>query len=351
MIYIAIFVVLIALRGSPHSRTTNDLYYTATLLFLTVFAGFRFAVGCDWRSYRRHFEEYPTFTFLENAETREPFYRILVLAIDAIGLPYLWLNVVAAIVFFYGLHRFASTQPDRLGTVILTFPVLIVGMPMSAVRQAIAIGFVMMAYRAFVRRSVVGYVVLVVVAALFHNSALLFLVLAPLIGARTVRSRIVLMAVLAVPAAYGLVSSGLTEIATERYVESDVDAAGAVFRISTLIASALLFLLVLRKPWAENYPREYLLYFVGAWMMVGTLFLLPLSSVIADRIGYYLVPLQAAIFARIAYLNINARAFFVIAPYIGLGALFVVWTNLSGNFQGCYMPYQTWLFGVPTTFY
>jgi hypothetical protein len=82
--------------------------------------------------------------------------------------------------------------------------------------------------------------------------------------------------------------------------------------------------------------------------MLSLLALLPLSPLLGDRLGYYLVPLQAVIFARIPYLPIRAnKAFYAAAPYLGLALVFIVWTYMSLLFYQCYVPYDSWLFGLP----
>lgn len=81
--------------------------------------------------------------------------------------------------------------------------------------------------------------------------------------------------------------------------------------------------------------------------MIATLVLLPLSTVIADRFAYYLIPIQAMIFARASLLNLSGRKLFTSAPYVILFLVFLVWSYQSGIFQSCYLPYRTWLFGFP----
>ena len=76
--------------------------------------------------------------------------------------------------------------------------------------------------------------------------------------------------------------------------------------------------------------------------------MLPVSSVIGDRLGYYLLPIQAMIFARAPFLRTGLnRNFVILAPYLGFLLFFGVWTTLSHHFSACYLPYQTWLFGFP----
>jgi len=80
--------------------------------------------------------------------------------------------------------------------------------------------------------------------------------------------------------------------------------------------------------------------------MALALLLLPVSSVIADRFSYYLIPIQTMIFARLPFLPFRQNAAFHAAlPYVGLLLVFTVWSQLSGHFRECYIPYQTWLLG------
>ena len=87
---------------------------------------------------------------------------------------------------------------------------------------------------------------------------------------------------------------------------------------------------------------------IGSLMMLGTFALLPVSGVIADRLAYYLIPIQALIFARIPYFHWQSdRTLHVVFPYALLLLMFAVWTYFSYHFQLCYVPYKTWLFGYP----
>ena len=82
--------------------------------------------------------------------------------------------------------------------------------------------------------------------------------------------------------------------------------------------------------------------------MVMAILLLPISSVIGDRLAYYLIPIQAMIFARIPFLPIRINApVFAVLPYFALLLVFGIWSQLSWHFGQCYVPYQTWIFGFP----
>ncbi|TVR44671.1 MAG: hypothetical protein EA386_13775 [Rhodobacteraceae bacterium] len=157
-----------------------------------------------------------------------------------------------------------------------------------------------------------------------------------------------LAAGLAIPGSLLLLSGEAGEVATSRYVGTGVDAAGAAFRVGFLAVSALYFFWYLRRNWREEFPQDFKLAMIGALLMLLMMGLLPLSSVIADRLAYYLIPIQAMIFARIPFLSLRKdRSLHVALPYILTLAVFAVWASLSWHFERCYIPYQTWLFGYP----
>lgn len=343
MSYLATYIGLMGLR---FSRVRG--LYPLVLLALFVFSAFRFEVGCDWTGYLAQFELFGRVPLSEIWLHREPLWTAIISIQTSLGLPYPWLNVISSAIFFFGTHALARRQPNPLAFLVLLFPVLIVNMPMSGIRQGAAIGIVSLAFLAFMDRRPVPFVLMVLTATGIHSSAVVFLLLAPLVGGRLTRTRLILAALLAIPGAALLMTSDSAELATERYVNTGVDAAGAAFRLLLLLMTAAYFFLFLNRKWAVLSPQDHKLAFIGALAMVLTAALLPVSSVIGDRLGYYLLPIQAMIFARAPFLRTSLnRNFVILAPYLGFLLFFGVWTALSHHFSACYLPYQTWLFGFP----
>jgi len=145
-------------------------------------------------------------------------------------------------------------------------------------------------------------------------------------------------------------SSGeAAEVASSRYIGTDTEAFGAVFRVGILGLSALYFFLFVRKKWMRTFPQDYSIVSIGAIGMALAFLLVPVSSVIGDRFGYYLIPLQAMMFSRIPYLPFSFNhSLHSALLYLVLLFVFAVWTQLSGHFQQCYIPYSSWLFGLPS---
>ena len=343
MIYVAGYVGMMLLR-----LARLRLGYGLLLWGVFLFSAFRFAVGCDWFGYLNQFELYGTVPLSEVMATREPVWTAIIAIQTGLGLPYPWLNVITSALFFYGVHRIAQRQPDRLGFLVLLFPVLIINMPMSGIRQGAAIGLICLAFNAFNDRRTLRFVLFVVIASGIHSSAILFLLLAPLAGGGLDRRRLMLAAVLAIPGVIALLGSDAAETATTRYVNTGAEAYGAVYRVLMLILCAVPTLLFWGRSWRQKFPDEHRLVIIGSLGMMGLLVILPISSVIADRMTYYFIPIQAMIFARLPWTRLRqARAFTIAAPYLMLLVVLAGWVLLSGHFQQCYVPYETWLFGTP----
>ena len=343
MLYLGVFTVSAAIRGVIASRQVWVSAYWLLLVFLFLFAAFRFEVGCDWGAYLGNFYDEQSSTVAEAFETRQPFYIISFLVLGDLGLSYLWFNVFGAAVFFAGIAAMARRQVDPLAFLILCYPVLIINMPMSGVRQGIAIGLMCLAYMEFSRERTLPYVLWVGVASAFHSSAMIFLALTPLIPQMSIHKRIGYMLILLIPGFIALLGTETFQVANARYLESDLEAGGALFRVLPLTLCGLLWGFVLRREWQQRFPKDAKLAMVGALMMVGAIALMPISSVIADRVAYYLMPLQAMIFARIPFLNVPLRRIWSIAPYAMLLVLFIAWSQLSTHFDSCYLPYENWL--------
>ncbi|WP_448579499.1 EpsG family protein [Thermaurantiacus sp.] len=349
MIYVTVYAALIlfrlALVGQP--KLARQVYpIILSLLFL--FSAFRFEVGCDWSGYLKQWEIQQDSSFRDALDASEPLWWAVMEIVHSLGLPYPWVNVVSSAMFFAGAHSLARRQPDRLSFLILLYPVLILQMPMSGIRQGVAIGIMCVAYGAFIDRRLVKYVALTLLAAGFHSSALILLLLAPLVRGELSLGRLLLALPLALVGGAVLLTGEIAAVAAERYLNSGVEAGGGIYRVGILTISGLLYLILMRKRWARDFPRDAKLALIGSLIMVAALPIVVVSSVIGDRIAYYMIPLQAMIFARIPFLfKGKIRLILASGPYLGLGALLSYWVYASFIYVICYREYRSWLLGFP----
>jgi hypothetical protein len=349
MIYIGITNVLFLLRSilAQNAILRNQMYFII-IFFLFVFSAFRYQVGCDWFGYYNQWlnaspDKIETLTFFN-----EPIWNVALVFIRYMDWPYPTVNVLSSLIFFLGIHAFARKQPDRLAFLILLFPILIINMPMSGIRQGAAIGMMCVAFTAFIERRPFRFMFWLIVATGFHVSALIFLLLLPLSAGRFSKTRIILSAILALPGLFILAFTVAFERAISMYVGTEIDAAGGIFRVGMQVLTVLYFLIFLRKKWLQVSPQDYSLVFIYMVAIAAVGLIVTISSTMGDRINYYFIPIQAMIFARIPFLPFKrSRMLHTALPYLGLFIIFATWTILSDHFTKCYIPYQSWIFGFP----
>ncbi|MDA9964364.1 EpsG family protein [Gammaproteobacteria bacterium] len=350
MTYIAIFISLIILRYSLLGQRTLQLqFYPIVLFLLFIFTAFRFQVGCDWSTYYQIYIDHTA--LLEDTtiyNLREPLWWLVMDMLNSIGASFVWLNVFVCMVFFLGVNKLARRSPDPLGFLVMLFPILIINMPMSALRQGVAIGLMCYAFSSFIDKKVLKFILFIIIAAGFHTSALVFLPMFLFINGEYRAKTIFYGALIEIPLLGLMYLSSYGESQSNAYIGSGYDAEAAIFRSGILFISALVFLFFYKRKWKVFYPHDYNLLMIGSLAMIANFFLVFLSTVISDRLGYYLIPIMALFFARVPFFkDTQYRLFFTSAPYLGLLLVFIVWTMLSNHFAGCYMPYKTWLFGIP----
>ena len=349
MVYIAItsflFFFRYLLRNESVAR--NQFYYIV-FLALFLFTTYRYQVGCDWYGYYKLFVKMPNYDFLKALTSRDPISHVIVYWTHNIGLPYPYIYIPFSIVFFIGIHILARRQPDPLGFLILLFPILIINMTMSGVRQAAAIGLICIAITAFIDRRPSKFIFFVFLAAGFHSSAIIFLLLLPFASGRYNNNRFAISIIFTLFVSILIAYTNNFQYAVNAYIGSGREAYGAIFRVALLSLSALYFLLFVKKKWKHNFPEDYGLIILGSVGMIITLLMVFVSTIISDRFGYYFIPIQAMIFARLPYIPFTKNhSMYVAIPYISIFLVFFVWTQISWHFHECYIPYKSWIFGLP----
>lgn len=74
--------------------------------------------------------------------------------------------------FFVGARMLERWQPNSLGFLILLFPILIINLPMSGIRQADAIGLMRIAFATFSDRKLLHFAAWDLLASASHSSAI-----------------------------------------------------------------------------------------------------------------------------------------------------------------------------------
>ena len=335
--YFALGTVLT--RQSPQSwrRRTPVLLMTGALLVCFTI-GFRYKVGADWETYKFLFT-FAGYADLGRAlQIGDPGYQFLNWSVQRMGGEIWIVNLVCAIIFTWGLYRFARAQPDPWLAFLVAVPYLIVVVAMGYSRQAVAIGIIMAGLATIERgASVYRFAIYVGMAALFHKTAVLVF---PLVVFASDRNRLVnaLAGIAGGILLYDLFLAGSVEGFVRNYIEAEYSSQGAAIRVLMNFIPAVLFLSFRNRLEFDDHERLIWIYFSLAALAMPVLLVLLPSSTAVDRVALYLIPIQVAVLPRLQYLfTSRGVGRFLIVLY----AAFVLftWLNFATHAQ-YWVPYR-----------
>lgn len=341
-VYWMLFLVpaLASLSPARMDRRSQMIMLTIAGLALSILIGLRDDVGRDWNNYIKVANQVIYDRFQDTLFQVEPAYGIIAWISERLGMGIYGANYVCAVILVVGLIAYCRAQPSPWLTLTLAIPVLVIGIGMSGIRQATAIGLLMLAMNAFVDNKLRSYIIWVLLAVPFHQTAAAFLPLAWFM-----RGRITALPVVVAGGLFALLSIFVLRDSVSYYTESYLlespEANGALPRVALNVAAALIFY-YFRKEWAVRY-RDATLYSVLALTaipMAAAVFAAPVAS---DRMSMYLIPFQIGVFARLPELvrsqsGRQAATFGVLVLY---GLTLGIWLAFSPAANQAWIPYKS----------
>jgi hypothetical protein len=169
---------------------------------------------------------------------------------------------------------------------------------MGYTRQGVAISLTMIAITRLERGNVNHFLLWMMLAALFHKSALILVPFAVFAASRYRLLTLFGIAVSAI-ALFALLLLDQIDYFARNYVEIELESSGAGIRIAMSVVPAILFLFFRNRFRLPPKIRGFWL-----WMAWSALLLIPLlmvspSSAAIDRIALYWIPLQLQIYSRL----------------------------------------------------
>jgi hypothetical protein len=329
--------------GAPSDRGQRDPLIFFAGLIIAAMIGFRYEVGGDWGAYQHYFDFAALASLDQVLGLPDPAYQLLNWIPQQFGLG-IWLtNLICGTIFTWGLVKLARTQPYPWLSMLVAIPYLVVVVAMGYSRQGVAIGILMLGivnYQA--RQSVFRYALYVIVAALFHKTAV-FGMLLVLFGSRRNRLTNFLMAIAAFALIYDLLLSSHINDLMQNYVTQNMSSQGAIIRVGMSIVPAMIFLLYQdRLNFNESEKNTWRNFSYVTFIFLAALFLSSGSTVI-DRLALYVLPLQCVVLPRIGG-SILPRGFSKLLLIVYSGAVLFIWLTYS-DYQVYWVPYHLYPFG------
>lgn len=343
ILYWAMFLVPMLASMSPYrlDRISRGFMMVLLGLSLTIIIGLRDHVGHDWSNYMRMFERADMQGFEFVLTSVEPGYALFNWASSRLGWGIFGVNAACAAIMVFCLFKFLDRQPNFWRTLALAMPILIIAISMGATRQATAIAFLMLAFNAFQDRKLFQYLVLVVLAVLFHRTAAVFFLPAWFINGQLRLWPLIVGGVVFFVAGVFFLQDAVPYY-QESYLGTDIQASGALPRTILNVAAAASFF-YFRKSWNQHYTDGtlYALLSGAIIVMAPTVFF---ASAAMDRMSMYFLPAQIAIFARLPDL---APARFKTPIALGVFGIYTVllgvWLFFSPFAKLSWVPYENLL--------
>lgn len=348
-IYLSIYLAVAFVGLMTKTRGSQNLALGAFGAFLLLFMGTRYETGCDYEAYQARFNSlYADPNYLSYLNLEEPGFHMLNRLVHDLGLDYMWLNVFGSLIFLVGLIRFVRVSPAPVLLLALLFPIIVIQLGMSGLRQALALSFLLHALVAFfqVRRLQAG--IWILIAAQFHQSAYLFLPLAFMAGRQFSFKLALASLVFLGPAAYLLLGER-AEVYSERYIEQiygENASGGAVLRYALAVLPCVLFE-IYKKRARRLLPALYPLLRLFSLVTFALAPLGILSTVALHRMTYYVLPMSLLIFVCTVMVmpKVHVLSRKWLALPAGMLAVYIVgWFTGSKHAASCYVPYDSFLF-------
>lgn len=342
LVYLGIYSGLALAAAGNYSRL-NTLFFALSGVFLVWFMGFRYETGCDYFGYLSRWANFsPPDSLAQLLQGEEAGFAFLMGSIKASGLEYTWLNVAASAILVVCYIRFARAHLFAPLILALLFPVIIVQLGMSGIRQALAGGFLMLAFNAFARQEKLWTAMWILVGMQFHASVVMFLPIALLAGRQIDTLRVGAALLILGPIA-GLLLGTRVDTYEERYGSGDVESGGALIRYA-LVFLPVPFFILYRNKVRTVFPNVYPLLKLGVLIIFSMAPLVVISSIALHRLNYYVFPLSILLCVYVGAVVAKRPSHGHWLAVIGYGSYSLLWFLSSRHAQLCYIPYEnTWL--------
>ena len=338
----------------------SSFFYYLFAIFLVLFIGFRFEIGCDWDQYVQMFERYSTLTFKEmfvqnflNNEnyTLQEFGHIFLTTIS--GNIYL-LNLIYSLIFVFPLLYFASFTKNKYLTLLISYPYYTIVVGMGPIRQAACISILMISIILVARKKFHMHFFLSIISLLIHQFSIIFNFLIilpslPNLSNSKLTKRGILMAVILIclfiygaPALWNklyfyIKLYGFYNYSQNAYVLNP--AKGAFFVWFLIFIPNLIFIKnKLKFNLSKEIKKILIIFSIIEFLILPFVFV---NSVIAYRLLLYLFPTSILITAQIPSSNIIKFREDIVFITIIFSSFFTLFIWLKFAYHSyCWVPYK-----------
>lgn len=172
MIYYIIFSIIfffVLIEQFTKDQRTKNGFFIITIIMLWLFVSLRWETGSDWIPYKRYFYT------LDNIDAFELGYVIINHLVRELTVNYTILLLICNFISLFLIYKFMEKYiKNRLISMSLFYSYYFIINYFGANRRIIAIGLLFYSIRYIIERKKYKFVICVILAILFHRTAILF---------------------------------------------------------------------------------------------------------------------------------------------------------------------------------
>jgi hypothetical protein len=329
---------------APRNATNRGAGFAAFALFAVLLAlmiGFRWQVGGDWGwDFHRMLAlgDADIATYVKSAD---PGFGALMWLGTNSGLNIWFVHLLGGAIFASGLARFCLKEIHPWLAMTVAIPYLVIVVAMGYDRQAVAIGFVMLAMVAMQDRSMRKFAGNMVLATSMHVTALSLMPVFVL-GSRINKywATIVGAPIFLIGYVYFLHDKADATIAG--YIDTAYSSNGATIRIAMNALPAVAYFIFRKRFKLDDDERRFAdVLALVALALVALLAVSP-SSTAVDRMALYIIPIQLFVLGRLPSALARSEATYkaLAAGVVAYSAaVMIVWLNFADN-ANRWVPYS-----------
>ncbi|MDZ7817314.1 MAG: EpsG family protein [Aliarcobacter sp.] len=169
-----IIFTIIALSNN-RKLLSNKILWSVSCIYLVFFIGFRQEVGGDWWTYLSSFENVNNLSIEFILLHSDIGYHAINLLISNLDLSIHFVNLICAIIFMYGLAKFAKCENNQWLIILIALPYTINIVAMGYTRQAVALGLILLSIVALREKKLLKFVIIIIIAATFHKTTIIIM--------------------------------------------------------------------------------------------------------------------------------------------------------------------------------
>lgn len=276
LFYVAIIAIILLLTGLLFGKENNGKGFFFSSFLLTLIACIRFDVGFDYPTYYHAIDE----VFLPILSRFEPLSLFIALLSVWLGSPYVFFIITSCIIYPLAFHAFKYNSVSPVISLIVYVGLFYLS-SYSVVRQAIAISICLYAYKYVRCKSFIKYVICIVLATLFHYSAIVALIIYPIFYKVKLKYTIIGLILLLLLRDVFLSELGRYGIYEEYLSQLNELKGGSLTRYFYIILFVSFFFIIKRRGYSIEEQRLLSVIVVG--LFTPYLF----GSTMGEKVGFY----------------------------------------------------------------